>query len=93
MSRPEPCIKFKRLKVGKMYTSKELSIKLGIPSRLLLSWGEKDWLTPSIREAEGPGSKRLWSENDLRRGKLIKRLIPFLHPEMVREITTEFKND
>ncbi|MAH51792.1 hypothetical protein CMI37_38605 [Candidatus Pacearchaeota archaeon] len=75
------------------YTSKEFAAEIGIPSRLLLSWGEKNWLTPSIREAEGPGSRRLWSENDLRRGKLIKRLIPFLHPEMVREITTEFKND
>jgi len=75
------------------YTSNELAAELDIPFRLLLTWHMKGWLAPSVQEAHGAGSKRLWSENDLRRGKLINRLVPLLHPDLVGSITREFKND
>ena len=43
----------------------ELSLKLGLPERTVSIWAEKQLLCPSIEDAMGRGSKRIWSENDL----------------------------
>ena len=74
------------------YTSKELSLKLGLPERTVSIWAERQLLHPSIAETQGRGSTRLWSENDLKQGQLLKRLIPLLRPELIREIARQFKN-
>ena len=76
-----------------LYTSKQLSLKLGLPERTVTLWAERQLLRPSIGEAKGRGSTRLWSENDLRQGQLLTRLIPLLRPELIREITNQFKNE
>lgn len=76
-----------------MYTSKELSLKLGLPERTVSVWAERQLLRPSVSEAKGRGSTRLWSENDLRQGQLLKRLIPLLRPELIRDIANQFKNE
>jgi DNA-binding transcriptional MerR regulator len=75
------------------YTSKELSRKLDLPERTVSVWAERQLLRPSIDEAKGRGSTRPWSENDLKRGQLLRRLIPLLRPELIREIANQFKND
>ena len=76
-----------------LYTSKELSRKLGLHERTVTLWAERQLLRPSISEATGRGSTRLWSENDLRQGQLLTRLIPLLRPELIREIANQFKNE
>jgi len=76
-----------------VYTSKELSLKLGLPERTVSVWAERQLLRPSVSEAKGRGSTRLWSENDLRQGQLLKRLIPLLRPELIRDIANQFKNE
>ena len=75
------------------YTSKELSLKLGLPERTVSIWAEKQFLCPSIEDATGRGSMRIWSENDFRQGELLVRLMPILRPELIREIAKQFKNE
>jgi len=75
------------------YTSKELSLKLGLPERTVSTWAEKQLLCPSIEDATGRGSMRIWSENDFRQGQLLVRLMPILRPDLVREIAKQFKNE
>jgi len=75
------------------YTSKELSLKLGLPERTVSIWAEKQLLCPSIEDATGRGSTRIWSENDLRQGRLLMRLRSILRPDVVREIAKQFKNE
>ena len=75
------------------YTSKELSLKLGLPERTVSIWAARQLLVPSIEDASGRGSTRIWSENDLRQGELLMRLMPTLRPELVREIAKQFKNE
>ena len=75
------------------YTSKELSIELGLPERTVSTWADRQLLHPSIAETRGKGSRLLWSENDLKRGRLLKQLVPLLRPELVREIANQFKKD
>ena len=75
------------------YTSKELSLKLGLPERTVSIWAERQLLVPSIEDASGRGSTRIWSENDLRQGRLLMRLMPILRPDLVREIAKQFKNE
>ena len=75
------------------YTSKELSLKLGLPERTVSIWAERQLLVPSIEAASGRGSPRIWSENELRQGELLMRLMPILRPELVREIARQFKNE
>ena len=71
---------------------KELSLKLGLPERTVSTWAEKQLLCPSIEDATGCGSMRIWSENDFRQGELLVRLMPILRPELIREIAKQFKN-
>ena len=75
------------------YTSKELSLKLGLPERTVSIWAEKQLLCASIEDATGRGSTRIWSENDLRQGRLLMRLMSILRPDVVREIGKQFKNE
>ena len=63
-----------------------------LPERTVSTWAEKQLLCPSIEDATGRGSMRIWSENDLRQGELLVRLMPILRPELIREIAKQFKN-
>ena len=71
----------------------ELSLKLGLPERTVSTWAEKQLFCPSIEDATGRGSMRIWSENDLRQNELLVRLMPILRPDLVREIAKQFKNE
>ena len=71
----------------------ELPLKLVKHERTVSIWAEKQLLVPSIEDASGRGSTRIWSENDLRQGRLLMRLMPILRPDLVREIAKQFKNE
>ena len=75
------------------YNTPELANLLGIPVRLLQTWHDKNWLLPSIKEASGHGTRRIWSHNDLERGLLVKQLSRLLNPTLVHQITAQFKSN
>jgi len=47
------------------YTSAEIVAAAGCTYRQLDYWARVGYVTPSIREAAGQGSQRLWSADDL----------------------------
>ena len=56
------------------YDSKTASRIVGVSLRQLQYWDEQDFLRPSVKLAEGRGTKRLYSFNDLICLKVIKDL-------------------
>ena len=60
------------------YTTPQVADIVGISQRKLLSYIEREYVAPSVLEASGHGSKRLWSYNDLVRCATIKLLSGFL---------------
>lgn len=56
------------------YDSKTASRIVGVSLRQLQYWDEQDFIRPSIKLAEGRGTKRLYSFNDLVCLKVIKDL-------------------
>ena len=56
------------------YTTPELARIVGLPMRKVLSFIERGYISPSIQDAAGHGSKRLWSEEDLVRLGIVSYL-------------------
>jgi DNA-binding transcriptional MerR regulator len=56
------------------YDSKTASRIVGVSLRQLQYWDEQDFIRPSVKLAEGRGTKRLYSFNDLVCLKVIKDL-------------------
>lgn len=56
------------------YDSKTASRIVGVSLRQLQYWDEQDFIRPSVRLAEGRGTKRLYSFNDLVCLKVVKDL-------------------
>ena len=48
------------------YTTTEVVRATGVSFRKLDYWDRLGYLSPSVKEAEGSGSRRLYSEEDLR---------------------------
>ena len=46
------------------YTTPQLAELVGIPQRKLLSYIERGYISPSVQEASGHGTRRLWSFED-----------------------------
>ena len=56
------------------YDSKNVSRIVGVSLRQLQYWDEQDFIRPSIKLAEGRGTRRLYSFNDLICLKVVKHL-------------------
>lgn len=56
------------------YDSKTASRIVGVSLRQLQYWDEQDFIRPSVKLAEGRGTKRLYSFNDLICLKVVKHL-------------------
>ena len=56
------------------FTTPQVANLIGIPERKLLTYVERRFVAPSVREAAGHGSKRLWSYDDVVRCAIIKLL-------------------
>ena len=56
------------------YDSKSASRIVGVSLRQLQYWDEQDFIRPSVRSAEGRGTKRLYSFHDLVCLKVVKDL-------------------
>lgn len=57
------------------YRAPQVCSLVGITYRQLDYWARTDLLTPSLQEASGSGSQRLYSFSDLVQLKVIKRLL------------------
>ena len=56
----------------KIFRGPELCGLLGITYRQLDYWARTDLLRPSLAEARGSGTKRMYSEKDMHKGKVLK---------------------
>ena len=66
-----------------MYTTVELSKEIDVPVRRILSWIERGIVE---KEANGHGSKRLWSEAEVVRLQIISRLDGVLSVDAMRSL-------
>lgn len=57
------------------YTSKQVIKVIGITYRQLDHWDKVDFISPTARQAQGSGSRRLYSYADLLRFKVAKSLL------------------
>lgn len=57
------------------YTSKQVIKVIGITYRQLDHWDKVDFISPTARQAQGSGSRRLYSYEDLLRFKVAKSLL------------------
>lgn len=57
------------------YHAPEVAAAAGAPFRQLDYWARTGLVTPSIREANGSGTRRLYSEEDLERVRVIMLLL------------------
>ena len=62
------------MKPMETYDSKTASQIVGVSLRQLQYWDEQDFIRPSVKLAEGRGTKRLYSFNDLVCLKVVKDL-------------------
>lgn len=57
------------------FTTPQVAELIGVTQRKLLSFHERGYVRPSIQEAAGHGSKRLWSYEDVIRCAVIRFLM------------------
>jgi DNA-binding transcriptional MerR regulator len=62
------------IKLGNSFNSKSVSKIIGIPIRVIDYWDRTNFIKPSIHEASGYGSMRLYSFTDLIQFKVAKFL-------------------
>ena len=75
------------------YTTSQLSEIVDIPQRKVLSYIERGYISPSVQEASGPGTKRLWSHAALVRCAVMKYLLDFLPVDALRRIAKPISDD
>ena len=68
------------------YTTPELARIVELPMRKLISFIERGYISPSIQDAAGHGSKRLWSEEDLVRLGIVSCLHTAVRVPALRRI-------
>ena len=56
-------------------TSPEVAHKIGVAPRMPTLWAERGYLSPSVQDADGRGSQRLWSLDDVLHAYIVKMLI------------------
>ena len=72
-------------------TSPQVADVIGVSSRIPSLWAERRYLSPSVKAAEGRGSKRLWSRTDTVHALLVKLLINHLSTDTLRLIAHAFE--
>jgi DNA-binding transcriptional MerR regulator len=70
----------------KTYTSHQIAKIVDVPERKLLSYIERGYVSPSYRQANGPGTRRLWTYEDVLKIAVIHELSQFFTVEMLRKI-------
>ena len=67
------------------WTSPEVAHIIGVPPRTVTIWAERGYITPSIEDANGRGSKRLWSKEDIVMAAAVRECVGVFSPGILRE--------
>jgi DNA-binding transcriptional MerR regulator len=74
------------------FTTPQVAKIIGVTQRKLLSFLERGYVTPSVQDAAGHGSKRLWNYDDLIRCAVI-RFLQNQTAETLREVGRQIADD
>ena len=72
--------------ISKSFTTPQLAQIAGVPERRIFSYIERSYLKPSIQDAAGPGTKRLWSYEDVLRCAIVTFLSSVLSVDTLRHV-------
>jgi DNA-binding transcriptional MerR regulator len=75
------------------YTTAQVAEVVQIPLRKVISFVERGYIEPSIQDAAGHGSKRLWNYNDLIRCAVIAQLLDQFTVDYIRAMARHLKQD
>tara|TARA_Y100001968_G_C19231276_1_gene654588 strand:- start:319 stop:816 length:498 start_codon:yes stop_codon:yes gene_type:complete len=75
------------------YTTPEVAEIIEIPQRKLLTFIERGYVAPSVQDAEGHGTKRLWNYEDLIRCAIFSHLESLLKTESKRLLAAHLQDD
>ena len=75
------------------YTSPQAAQVLGMPLRKFLAFVERGYVTPSVQDAQGHGTKRLWSFLDLVRCAAVDILLKATSVDAVRKLAVPLADD
>ena len=79
--------------LSREYTTPDLARILGVSTRKVISMLERGYFEPSIKDADGHASRRLYSFDDVVRAYIIHQCLEFgLSVDKGRVITTLLKN-
>lgn len=62
------------------WTSPEVAHIIGVAPRMVTIWAERGYIAPSVLDANGRGTKRLWSSADIIRVAVVRDLYDILLP-------------
>jgi hypothetical protein len=68
------------------FSTDDVAEIIGLPRRKLLAFVERGYVSASIQEAAGHGSKRLWSHADLIRCAAVSMALPLLSVKGLRAL-------
>lgn len=68
------------------WTSPEVARILGVDRRIPTIWAERGYISPSIEDANGRGTKRLWSYLDVVKMAALSELRGTLSPKVLRQL-------
>jgi DNA-binding transcriptional MerR regulator len=75
------------------YSTSQIGEKLGISARAVIVYVERGYVKPSIQDASGYASKRIWSHMDLVRCAVVKELSAWCSTSSIRQIMPQLKED
>lgn len=77
----------------RVFTTAQVASIIRVPLRKVISFVERDYVAPSVQDAAGHGSKRLWNYNDLIRCEAIVFLLDQLSVDYIRCIAADLAKD
>ena len=75
------------------FTIPQVALIAGVPQRKIISFIERGYVKPSIQEASGHGSKRLWNYEDALRCTVVAFLIGALSVMAIRFVREKLMDD
>ena len=75
------------------YTTAQVAEAVGVPLRKVISYVERGFVSPSIRDALGHGSKREWSYSDVVRCAVVTFLQDQVTVDFLRDLATYMEDD
>ena len=76
-----------------LFTTTQVAEIVGLPQRKILSFVERGYVRPSIKDASGAGSQRLWNYFDLLRCEITNLLLGMVTVDAMRFIATFLADD